>query len=90
MSRRRVLAERVASVRGVEKPTIVCNGRSGYFYVRLPGWTGPVGGWDTMGHARAPRPFTWDEALARVALYYAEQEKRRHHLGSLGLGALGA
>lgn len=71
MSRPRLLAERVASARGVEKPTIVCAG-SRFFYVRLPDAPAPVVKWDMAARAWRPFPFLYSEALARVARYYEE------------------
>lgn len=90
MSRRRILAERATSGRGVEKPTIVCSRHPRYFYVRLPGHPRIVERWDGAVRRYRPFLFTYDEALARVARYYEEVGQRQHRLGSLGLGALGA
>lgn len=71
MSRRRILAEHAARQQGVSKPTIVCSG-DGYFYVRLPFAGSVVEQWHMGVHAWRPFPFTYEEALARVARYYKE------------------
>lgn len=90
MSRRRALWQKVFDSNHVEKPTIVCSGYEGFFYVRLPGARRPIERWDMGAHAWRPFLFTYDEALARVARYYEEVGQRQYRLGSLGLGALGA
>lgn len=70
MSRRRALAERAVSRAGVTRPTIFCTG-DGYFHVRLPGSDKLVQAWDPTLVGRRAFPYTYEEALARVALYYA-------------------
>lgn len=67
--KRRELAVRGASGPAPEKPIIFC-GTHGYFYVRLPGHPHVVQAWNTGARIWLPYPFTYAEALRRVARYY--------------------